>query len=858
MQTLATTRRIPFFPLLTATRRAALIILALVGLFLTAYSARATVTSVAYWRLGESDLGGAPGVAVTNVTDLAGSHPLIFHGPAAYAVDVSSSASNSVGSTLSVNFTNSAYATNSIVSTAVDDFGIECWVKPTTAGANQVIVYNGNTGGGASGGWGFFIANDNTYQVLFGGVLLFGTNAATPNVWTHLALVRAGGTATLYVNGKATESAINAPKLPQGNFALATVPQSIGSQNFTGLIDEVRVFTFDAGQFSTNDLLLNRVSLVVTNLADIGPGTLRECLMNPAAGVITFATNGVITLASELPVTYSMTIRGPGVTNLAISGNNLSRVFNIFGGVSATISGLTIRDGAAPGGGGGIYNAGNLTVNSCVLANNAAQLSLSGLFALSSPGGGIYNVGFILLNSCTLYNNRAGGASAASVGNGATGNDGGALYNLGNAILVQCTVCSNSAGRGGDGGFGYPVGASGGSGGNGGGIVNTGAGSLKLVASTVAMNNPGAGGIGGSGFPTTGSPGATGANGGILNSGSQFSLINTIVGTNLGSSSPDVLGSFTSLGHNLIGNTNGATGITNGINGDLVANPSLGPFDFYGGQAATHILTVALLPGSPALNAGDDTMLSSPYFLTADERGLPRKFGAHVDIGAYESDVTFGNAVVTTALVTPFEDPTYGYWLATLQGTVNPGGYPSTIYFDYGTTAGYGQVAPAGTLAILNLSNNQVSATISNLIISQTYHYRVVASNSLGTFPGNDQMFTITLPAVADLNGDGAVDAFELAAVLGHLGTNRVSASNVNQVLLNYLGGDPLLMTNVAGLGNSNVTFGLSNSPAVNFTVQSSTNLTDWQTLGPAQLLYRFADTNAPLGPNRQYRLVYP
>ena len=52
-------------------------------------------------------------------------------------------------------------------------------------------------GGGAIWGWGFFIANDNTYQVLFGGALLFGTNAATPNVWTHLALVRASGTATL-------------------------------------------------------------------------------------------------------------------------------------------------------------------------------------------------------------------------------------------------------------------------------------------------------------------------------------------------------------------------------------------------------------------------------------------------------------------------------------------------------------------------------------------------------------------------------------------------------------------------------------------------------------------------------------
>lgn len=857
MQTVATFRRNQIFPLLAGGSRVALAILVF-ALFLSAVqSARATVTSVGYWRLGESDFGAAPGIAVTNVADLAGSHPLVFHGQAAYAADVSSSASNAPGSTLSVNFTNSAYATNTIVSTAVDNFGIECWVKPSTSAPSQVIVYNGNTGGGASGGWGFFLADDNTYQVLFGGVLLFGTNAATPNVWTHLALVRAGGVATLYVNGIATVTAVNAPKLPQGNFALATVPQAIGSQNFTGLIDEVRVFTFNAGQFSTNDLLFKRTTLVVTNLADSGPGTLRDCLTNSVDGaVITFATNGLITLASELSVTNSVTIRGPGAPNLSISGGNIYRVLNVSAGKSVTISGLTIRDGAAAGG-GGITNAGILTLNSCVLVSNAADLTFGGNIIFSGPGGGIYNVGTLSLNACTLYNNRAGNAAAAFPGNGPPGNDGGALYNLGNATLVQCTVYNNSAGRGGDGGFNIPTGGNGGSGGNGGGIVNAGTGTLQLIASTVAMNKSGAGGNGGSGG-NPGAPGSIGTIGGIANSGGQVSLINTIVGANLGSSSPDVFGSFTSLGHNLVGNTNGATGITNGVNGNVVANPSLGPFDFYGGPSATRILTVALLPDSPALNNGDDLILSSPYFLTTDERGLSRKVGAHVDIGAFESEIIFSNPVPTTALVIPFEDPTYGYWLATLQGTVNPGGYPSAVYFDYGTTTGYGQVAPAGTLAFLNLSNNPVSATISNLIISQTYHYRVAVSNSAGVFPGNDQMFTITPPAVADVNGDGAVDASELAVVLGQLGTNRVSAANVNQVLLNYLSGDALLMTNVAGLGNSNVTFGLSNSPAVNFTVQSSTNLTNWQTLGPAQLFYRFADTNTPLGPNRQYRLVYP
>jgi hypothetical protein len=109
-----------------------------------------------------------------------------------------------------------------------------------------------------------------------------------------------------------------------------------------------------------------------------------------------------------------------------------------------------------------------------------------------------------------------------------------------------------------------------------------------------------------------------------------------------------------------------------------------------------------------------------------------------------------------------------------------------------------------------------------------------------------------------DANHDGVVNQADLTTVLSQLGTNRVSDANVNQVLLNYLTGDPLFMANVAGLGSSNVTFDLANSPAVNFTVQSSTNLSTWQNLGSASLKYQFTDTNTPLGSNSFYRLKYP
>jgi uncharacterized repeat protein (TIGR01451 family) len=52
--------------------------------------------------------------------------------------------------------------------------------------------------------------------------------------------------------------------------------------------------------------------------------------------------------------------------------------------------------------------------------------------------------------------------------------------------------------------------------------------------------------------------------------------------------------------------------------------PSIGS-----GQAT---LTHALLPGSPAIDAGDDASC-----LPTDQRGIPRPQGAHCDIGAYEA-----------------------------------------------------------------------------------------------------------------------------------------------------------------------------------------------------------------------------
>ncbi len=107
----------------------------------------------------------------------------------------------------------------------------------------------------------------------------------------------------------------------------------------------------------------------------------------------------------------------------------------------------------------------------------------------------------------------------------------------------------------------------------------------------------------------------------------------------------------------------------------------------------------------------------------------------------------------------------------------------------------------------------------------------------------------------------GVVSASEYDTVLSNYlnGGGAISAAEYGTVLSNYLAHSPwLALTNVAGLGGTNVMFGLTNDLTGSFTVQYSTNLTDWTDLGPATPRYDFTDTNAPGAPHRYYRLSWP
>jgi hypothetical protein len=185
-------------------------------------------------------------------------------------------------------------------------------------------------------------------------------------------------------------------------------------------------------------------------------------------------------------------------------------------------------------------------------------------------------------------------------------------------MVTACTLGGNAAGSGGLGGSGYggvsATGGDGGNGGKGGGIFNASSALAANLRNALAGQGAvGTGGSGGYGDVYSGNPGSIGAG-------------------------PDLAGAFTSQGHNLIGQTNGVSGFTNGSNGDLAGDaagplgPRLGPLVNNGGPT----WSMALLPGSPAIDAGDDALLDVPFNLVTDQRGFARKSGAHVDIGAFE------------------------------------------------------------------------------------------------------------------------------------------------------------------------------------------------------------------------------
>ena len=203
------------------------------------------------------------------------------------------------------------------------------------------------------------------------------------------------------------------------------------------------------GDYTTGDLSL-REAIELANLA-------------PDANTITFdasLSGGTITLTDgEIAITADATITGPGASEVTISGNHASRIFNVDDGDSGNqaavaISGLTLANGSASYDGGAIYTRENLTLLDSILSGNSARYN----------GGGLYNDGGrVTVQNSTLSGNSAdnGGGlynnsgsmtvqNSTLSGNLVTFNGGGLFNNIGASMTVQnSTISGNSASDGG-------------------------------------------------------------------------------------------------------------------------------------------------------------------------------------------------------------------------------------------------------------------------------------------------------------------------------------------------------------------------------------------------------------------------
>lgn len=343
----------------------------------------------------------------------------------------------------------------------------------------------------------------------------------------------------------------------------------------------------------------SNINRIVNNNADSGTDSLRAVIANVCAGsTITFAPSvtGTINLtSSELLLNKTLTITGPGANLLSVqrdAGAPNFRIFNITpASVIATISGLTIANGVSTGSGGGILNAGTLTLASATISGHRA-----------TNGGGIFNfeTGIVTIANSTISGNTVSHAIFSGSGGG--------IFNSGGTLsLTNSTVSGNTA-----------IGPSGNS--DSGGGIFTNVGMVTLINSTISGNSADFGG------------GIRNLNGGVVRSR------NTIIALNTSPSGPDVNGPLTSENFNLIGNNSGAT-ITPVQFSDQIGtagspiNPMFGPLQGNGGPTLTH----ALLAGSTAIDKGHASGA------TTDQRGFPRPVGMAAvsdgdggDIGAFE------------------------------------------------------------------------------------------------------------------------------------------------------------------------------------------------------------------------------
>lgn len=296
---------------------------------------------------------------------------------------------------------------------------------------------------------------------------------------------------------------------------------------------------------------------------------------------------------------------------------------------------------------GGLYIYGlSLQMNDSRIERNVSNNMMAGGMYLSSPtNNNISNT--IISNNQALTEISIGGGlvidtgtsvtiSYSTISNNSAGAQGGGISGLNTSriTLVHSTVSHNSAPEGAglyleniENTFVNTTIANNTADILGGGIyISNNTSTNTFINITIAANH------------------ANNAGGGIYNADAVINIGNSIIATNTNNepqSSPDVFGTYSSLGYNLIGIVDGSSGFINppDLLGTLTdpLNPMLNSLENNGGPT----LTMRLRPNSPAIDNGNISLLPDPGDLW-DQRGEPflRIVGGALDIGAFELELS--------------------------------------------------------------------------------------------------------------------------------------------------------------------------------------------------------------------------
>lgn len=471
------------------------------------------------------------------------------------------------------------------------------------------------------------------------------------------------------------------------------------SNNLANMLGSRQIFSNDVtfGQVESLAQVSSPITLVVDTLLDQNDGSninglsLRDAILianaNPTRDYVIQLTSDSIyslsltgtgdneSLTGDLDIATgsNITIKAVGTNRATIkadfSGTATDRVFHVLANGKLELENVVVTGGRTTEiRGGGIFNnGGRLTLIDSVVSNN----SVSGAFGFGF-GGGIFSHGITDLINTSIRDNsasfRGGGIFVentnrnplgqsivtligSTVSNNSARRDGGGLFNSFSQLLISNSTINNNSATSGGGVFNIgrldinnSTISGNSSTGSGGGLSDSSLSSRQTMTisnSTITNNTADSDNNG------------TGDGGGIARISATIELKNTIVAGNFDTSNnagtgeirPDIFGEVTGNNHNLIGNLTGASGSI-GTGTDIInAIPGLTPLQDNGGPTLTH----ALLPGSPAINAGNNSLVSQDIYdldndgdtselVSFDQRGrgFDRIVNGTVDIGAVE------------------------------------------------------------------------------------------------------------------------------------------------------------------------------------------------------------------------------